>query len=76
MNMFVIFLDIDGVLNTRNYMIKNHERVVRFYSDYKKMYKNNFNLHVDRLILDIDYEKLNILRDIVEKTNAKIVIIS
>ena len=74
--MKIIFLDIDGVLNTRNYMIKNHERVVRFYSDYKEMYKNNFNLHVDRLMLDIDYEKLNILRDIVEKTNAKIVIIS
>ena len=74
--MKIIFLDIDGVLNTKNYMIKNHERVLRFYSDYRERYKNNFKLHVDRLMLDIDYEKLNILRDIVEKKNAKIVIIS
>ena len=50
--------------------------IIRKDIKYKERYKNNFKLHVDRLMLDIDYEKLNILRDIVEKTNAKIVIIS
>lgn len=74
--MKIIFLDIDGVLNTQNYIIKNHERILKFYKDYEVEYKDNFKLHVDRLMLDIDEEKLNILKDIVEKTNAKIVIIS
>lgn len=58
----IIFLDIDGVLNSDKYFdsISNKECM---------------NL-VDRLMLDIDVSKVKILLEIINKTNAKIVITS
>lgn len=58
----IIFLDIDGVLNSNKYFdsISNKECM---------------NL-VDRLTLDIDVSKVKILLEVINKTNAKIVITS
>lgn len=58
----IIFLDIDGVLNSDKYFdsIDNKECM---------------NL-VDRLMLDIDVSKVKLLLEVINKTNAKIVITS
>lgn len=58
----IIFLDIDGVLNSDKYFdsIDNKECM---------------NL-VDRLMLDIDMSKVKILLEVINKTNAKVVITS
>lgn len=58
----IIFLDIDGVLNSDKYFdsISNKECINP----------------VDRLMLDIDVSKVKILLEIINKTNAKIVITS
>lgn len=75
--MKIIFLDIDGVLNNQNYFIQNHKRILDFYAKHEEdRYKNDFDLHVDRLMMDIDIEKLNILKEIVNDTDAKIVVVS
>ena len=58
----IIFLDIDGVLNSDKY----------FDSISNKEYINP----VDRLMLDIDTSKVKLLLEIVGRTNAKIVITS
>lgn len=68
----IIFLDIDGVLNSSNTFKEN------------KTIKNLYNKCLDRtymndlkwLLLDIDFEKLQLLKKIVEVTGAKIVISS
>lgn len=68
----IIFLDIDGVLNSQNTFRDNHE-----YNKFFCKYQNN---SVDDIIknrmLDIDLNKLFILRDICNLTGAKIVISS
>lgn len=58
----IIFLDINGVLNSDKYFdsIDNKECM---------------NL-VDRLMLDIDMSKVKLLLEVINKTNAKIVITS
>ena len=58
----IIFLDIDGVLNSDKYFdsISNKECINP----------------VDRLMLDIDMSKVKLLLEIVGRTNAKIVITS
>ena len=58
----IIFLDIDGVLNSDKYFdsISNKECI---------------NL-VDRLMLDIDVSKVKILLEVINKTNTKIMITS
>lgn len=68
----VIFLDIDGVLNSVDTFKEN------------KTIKNLYNKCLDRtymndlkwLLLDIDFEKLQLLKQIIEVTDAKIVISS
>ncbi len=75
--MKIIFLDIDGVLNTQDYFIKNHENVLNFYDSYPDYpYDGSLNLRVDRMMMDIDLKKLIILREIVKETGAKVVVIS
>ena len=75
--MLVIFLDIDGVLNNQTYFINNSDRIAKFYDSYSDLqYNNSFDLHVERIMMDIDEEKLSILKKIVLDTDAKIVIIS
>lgn len=58
----IIFLDIDGVLNSNKYFdgISNKECINP----------------VDRLMLDIDMSKVKLLLEVINKTNAKIVITS
>lgn len=58
----IIFLDIDGVLNSDKYFdsINNKECINP----------------VDKLMLDIDMSKVKILLEVINKTKAKIVIIS
>ena len=72
MSMLVIFLDIDGVLNNQTYFINNSDRIAKFYDIYSDLqYDNNFDLHVERIMMDIDEEKLSILKKIVLDTDAK-----
>ena len=58
----IIFLDIDGVLNSNKYFdsISNKECINP----------------VDRLMLDIDMSKVKLLLEVINKTKAKIVITS
>ena len=68
----VIFLDIDGVLNSQNTFIDNHE--------YRKFFLKNMNGSVDdeigHIMLDIDLDKVFMLRDICNLTGAKVVVSS
>lgn len=72
--MNIIFLDIDGVLNSQNYIIKTHPKVLELYSN--NNYSNNDELKLKRLMLDIDIKKLDILKDICNNTDSNVVIIS
>ena len=68
----IIFLDIDGVLNSQNTFIDNHE--------YRKFFVKYMNDDVnDKIIykmLDIDLDKVFMIRDICNLTSAKVVISS
>ena len=66
----IIFLDIDGVLNSQNTFIDNHE--------YRKFFVRNINGSVDdeiiHIMLDIDLDKVFMVRDICTLTGAKVVV--
>ena len=68
----IIFLDIDGVLNSQNTFRDNYE--------YGKFFVSNMNDSIDDKIvysmLDIDLDKVFMLRDICNLTGAKIVVSS
>lgn len=68
----IIFLDIDGVLNSQNTFRENHE--------YGKLFVRNMNGSVDdeitHIMLDIDLDKVFMLRDICNLTGAKVVVSS
>ena len=68
----IIFLDIDGVLNSQNTFRDNHE--------YRKFFVKYMNDGVnDKIIykmLDIDLDKVFMIRDICNLTGAKVVISS
>ena len=70
----IIFLDIDGVLNTT----KTYEETHGVRKIYNKLIKenNDLDLMIKLQLLEIDYNKLIILKEIINKTNAKIVITS
>lgn len=72
--MNIIFLDIDGVLNSLNHFINMHSKVLELYEN--KNYNNSNELKLKRVMMDIDINKVNILKDIVEETNSNVVIIS
>lgn len=73
--MKIIFLDIDGVLNSQEYFINNHNNIKEFYKD--NIYnKDNVDLLVERQIMDIDYDKLLLLKKIIDATQSKVVITS
>ncbi len=71
--MNVIFLDIDGVLNSLNYFKKRYPKV-------KELSQNNYNYDIvykfKRLMLDIDINKLKILKELIQETNSFVVITS
>ena len=68
----IIFLDIDGVLNSQNSFINNYE-----YDKLLQMvYDGSINDIVMSKMCDIDMDKLYMLIDICLLTNAKIVVSS
>lgn len=69
----IIFLDIDGVLNYLKYFIEMKN--IRI--NYNKVFYNN-NYYATFLInlLDIDPNKLYLLKEIIRETNSKVVISS
>lgn len=73
-NMNVIFLDIDGVLNSINYFIKRHPKVLELFENNK--YLDDISLKLKRMMLDIDLDKLKLLKEIIDKTGSYIVITS
>lgn len=68
----VIFLDVDGVLNSQNTFIDNHE--------YRKFFVKHMNSSIDDkmiyMMLDIDLDKVFMLRDVCTLTGAKVVVSS
>ena len=73
--MKVIFLDIDGVLNDNNYFMSNHDVVKKMYQE-RKYHSDDITFNVDLEMMNIDLNKLAILKDITDKTGAKVVITS
>lgn len=73
--MKVIFLDIDGVLNSNEFFASNHSEVVAFYKEHKSCW-NDINVSIKRQMMDIDSNKLKILKSLIDETHAKVVIIS
>jgi len=73
--MKVIFLDIDGVLNSQKYLINNYERVIKFYNKYGKDV-SDINLLLERQMLDINIDKVKLLKEIIDFTGTLVVIIS
>lgn len=75
--MKVVFLDIDGVLNSDKYFETNQDEVNKYYRDNKI---NGTSISVsDRIIrqmMDIDMNKFIMLKDVVNQFNIKVVIIS
>ncbi len=73
--MKIIFLDIDGVLNSNSFFASNHNQVVDLYK--KDKYDNsNVEFLIQRQMMDIDFSKLELLRMVINETDAKIVVIS
>ena len=73
----IIFLDIDGVLNSQKYFIENRRNVLKFYADHSgENYNDNYELTISRLIMNMDKDKLLMLRDIILETGAKVVVVS
>ena len=73
--MKILFLDIDGVLNSAIYFEKNHENVIKF-NLMNKDKLNDRKIILRRKLMDIDVDKLKLLKDVVSATDVKIVIIS
>jgi len=71
--MKVIFLDIDGVLNSQKYFIENHIPNLI----YHQVYDYNIIENKQKLqVLELDFYKIELLKKIVFETNCKIVISS
>ena len=69
--MKVIFLDIDGVLNYLDYFIKiNDNRLI-----YNKLLKE-IDYKLQRKLLEVDMNKLCMIKEICDRTNSKIVVTS
>ncbi len=72
--MNIIFLDIDGVLNSQKYFIEQHSKILELYSN--ENYDNSIALKTERQMLNIDINKVNILKEIIDITNSSVVITS
>ncbi len=73
--MKILFLDIDGVLNSDEYFRENHDDVKRLYKD--SLYnKDDIDFLLKRQMLDIDINKLLMLKNALNGTDVKVVIIS
>ena len=74
MSVNIIFLDIDGVLNSKNYFIERHPKVLKLYKNNKS--PDTISLKLKRMMLDIDLNKLNTLKEIIKATGAYVVVTS
>ena len=75
--MNVIFLDIDGVLNSDEHFIEVYDDKKIFYKAYPNdEYRNNLNDIIKPNLFDISFEKLQLLKKIVRETDYKIVVSS
>lgn len=61
MSVNIIFLDIDGVLNSKNYFIERHLKLLELYKNNKFLDTISFKLK--RMMLDIDLNKLKASED-------------
>ena len=68
----IIFLDIDGVLNSQySFKEKKEERLLL-----NKIVSDDIDIVVKKVMCDIDYEKIKLLKYITDVTCAKIVVCS
>ena len=68
MSVNIIFLDIDGVLNSKNYFVERYTKVLKLYKNNKS--PDTISLKLKRMMLDIDLNKLNILKETIKATGA------
>ena len=73
--MKVVFLDVDGVLNSNEYFASNDDEVKKFYQKNNDVYDDIEN-RIIRQMMDIDMDKFNLLKDAVNKLGAYVVIVS
>jgi len=79
--MKIIFLDIDGVLNNENYFDSKEDekrKLIDYYKEHEDEYdfEDEINFHLQRRLLDIDFTKVDMIKDICDESGAKIVIVS
>lgn len=72
--MNIIFLDIDGVLNSLDYFIERHPKVLELYDNTE--FKGYIQLRIKRMLLDLDLKKIKILKEIIDATGAYVVVTS
>ncbi len=73
--MKIIFLDFDGVLNNESFFIKRHRNMQGLRMiDLNKI--NETDLKVKYLLCEIDLDNLDILKEIINDTDSKVVVIS
>lgn len=69
----IIFLDIDGVLNNQNTFIKMKDVRINYY---KCHLYDDFKYKLAYKLLDIEKDKLYLLKEIIKETNSQVVITS
>ena len=73
--MDVVFLDIDGVLNSDEYFASNNNDVIKYYKENKDI-SNNIEKRITVQMMDIDMNKFNMLKDAVNALGVYVVIVS
>ena len=68
----IIFLDIDGVLNYKDFF--KEMKSIRV--NYSKYLNDDVTKKILIKLLDIDYNKLNLLKELIDETNSSVVITS
>lgn len=74
--MKIIFLDIDGVLNDLNYIHKIYSEKCAFSKKYNINKAVNYDMYLEYLKFNFNYENLKVLKKICDLTDGKIVLTS
>lgn len=74
--MKIIFLDIDGVLNDLNYIHKIYPEKCAFSKKYNINKAVNYDMYLEYLKFNFNYENLKVLKKICDLTDGKIVLTS
>lgn len=69
----IIFLDIDGVLNSQNTFINTKDIKINYH---KSSLYNDLKYKLFYKLLDIDQNKIYLLKEIIRETNSKVVVTS